>query len=142
MNLCVKIRETSIEAERISKYRNSDFSRVGANRGAASHIETREDNLLSTVFATAPILALYPLYIVAMNALLCVSEKTNRFVSGANLLIHICAVYSFVQNGAELEELLALFLFSVAVSLIFGDVFQKRRAKRLRCAKAGEDGKE
>lgn len=97
---------------------------------------------MSTVFATAPILALYPVYIIVMNALSCVLKKPDGFISGVNILVHICAVYSLMRKGAELEELLALFLFSVAVSLIFGDVFQKRRTKRLRCAKTEEGGKE
>ena len=93
---------------------------------------------MSTIFSTAPILLLYFAVIAVLSVLSCILEKAKYVISGVNVLVHICAVYSFVQSGAELEELLILFLFSIFVSLAAGDFF---RTKHLKAEKSGKGKK-
>lgn len=94
---------------------------------------------LSTIFSTAPLLLLYFVVIAVLCVLSCMLEKSKHVISAVNILVHICAVYSFVQNGAALEELLILFLFSIFVSLAAGDFF---RTKHLKAAQADNEQKE
>lgn len=94
---------------------------------------------MGTIFSTAPLLLLYFVFIAVLCVLSCILEKAQYVISAVNILVHICAVYSFVQNGAELEELLILFLFSILVSLAAGTFF---REKRLKAAQNGDEKKE
>jgi len=84
---------------------------------------------LDSVFTATPALLLFFAAAAGLGILTCVVKKGKLVVTAVNLLVHIAAVYCFVMCGAEMDELLIFFLFSILVSLFAGDYFRRKSGK-------------
>ena len=88
-------------------------------------IYERHGNRMVTLYTENPGLLLFFVLLAVTNILPVVSEKLKP-VWWVGIAVHIAAVFFYVKAGAELDDILLLFLFSILVGLAAELVNEKR----------------
>ncbi len=88
-------------------------------------IYERHGNRMVTLYTENPGLLLFFVLLAVTNILPVMNEKL-RPVWWVGIAVHIASVFFYVKAGAELDDILLLFLFSILVGLVAELVKEKR----------------